>query len=109
MVSLTALVAGAAIAGGATILSRPSGNSPQVPLVMGYDGANNARQAGPPPPSESATALAAGPGSSAPGSSAPATSSSAPSSSAPPSAGSSGPSSPTSPVPPPATQDPAPT
>jgi uncharacterized protein YkwD len=58
MVGLTALVAGAAIAGGATILNLPTGKSPEVPLVMGYDGAGNeVRQTGSTPPSEDAKAL----------------------------------------------------
>jgi uncharacterized protein YkwD len=58
MVGLTALVAGAAIAGGATILNLPTGKSPEVPLVMGYNGAGNeVRQTGSTPPSNEAKAL----------------------------------------------------
>jgi uncharacterized protein YkwD len=58
MVGLTALVAGAAIAGGATILNLPTGKSPEVPLVMGYNGAGNeVRQTGSTPPSNDAKAL----------------------------------------------------
>ncbi|SMD21088.1 Uncharacterized conserved protein YkwD, contains CAP (CSP/antigen 5/PR1) domain [Kibdelosporangium aridum] len=89
MVSLTALAAGAAIAGGATFLALPSGKSPQVPLAIGYEGADNARQTDEPPPSDSAKALSAessSPG--ATGSTSPTTSSPASSSSAPPSSGS---------------------
>ncbi len=89
MVSLTALAAGAAIAGGATFLALPSGKSPQVPLAIGYEGADNARQTDEPPPSDSAKALSAessSPG--ATGTTSPTTSSPASSSSAPPSSGS---------------------
>ncbi|MCE7007781.1 CAP domain-containing protein [Kibdelosporangium philippinense] len=86
MVGLTALVAGAAIAGGATIFSsQADGKSPEVPLAVGYEGANNARQVEPTPPfGESAKALSGEPGTPT-GSTSPTTSSSATSSSTPPS------------------------
>lgn len=80
MVGLTALVAGAAIAGVTTILTQPTGTPIEVPIAVGYDGAAHRVRPTDLPRSGDAAALAA-PGAT-PSTTAPPTTSSATTSSA---------------------------
>ncbi|ONI70341.1 hypothetical protein ALI144C_47600 [Actinosynnema sp. ALI-1.44] len=99
MVGLSALVAGAAIAGVATILSAPSGTPIEVPVAAAYDGAGKKARQTDLSGSADAAALAAPGGQPGPGTTSPTTSSSAPTSSTPPTSSSSPTKSSSSPAP----------
>nr|WP_083472356.1 CAP domain-containing protein [Kibdelosporangium phytohabitans] len=114
MVGLSALVAGAAIAGVATILSAPSGTPIEVPVAAAYDGAGKKARQTDLPGSADAAALAAPGAPPGSGTTSPTTSSSAATSSTAPAPSSSATTSSSSQAPPPSPtsptkpQDPAP-